>query len=101
MRWYKARITQGELTHPTDGEEWKNIDRVYPSFAEEIRNVRLGLATNGFCPFYNGYSKQYSVWPVIMVVYNLPPPVCMKDPFMLMTLFIPEKKARKKISMFT
>ncbi|XP_063941385.1 uncharacterized protein LOC135149574 [Daucus carota subsp. sativus] len=47
MRWYKNRdVKDGEISHPADGEEWKNFDRRYPSFAQEIRNIRLGLATD-------------------------------------------------------
>ena len=52
MRWYKNRdVKDGEISHPVIGEEWKNFDRQYPSFAQEIRNIRLGLATDGFNPF--------------------------------------------------
>ncbi|CAM8992321.1 unnamed protein product [Rhodiola kirilowii] len=102
MKWYKLRNKQqGELTHPSDGEEWKRFDSMHPSFSEEIRNVRLGLATDGFCPFNNGYAKQYSVWPVILVVYNLPPSMSMKDPYMFMTLLIPgEKSPTKDINIY-
>ena len=35
----------------------------------------------------------YSVWHVIVVVYNLSPSMCMKDPCMFMTLLIPWKKS--------
>lgn len=38
-------------------------------------------------------SSSYSVWPVIVVVYNLPPWRSMKEPFLLMTLLIPGKKS--------
>ncbi|GJS42403.1 transposon, En/Spm-like protein [Tanacetum coccineum] len=49
MSWHKYdRRLEGVLTHPCDGEAWKHIDRVYPSFAVEERNVRLGLSTDGF-----------------------------------------------------
>ena len=49
MKWYKNRVvTEGVLTHPADGEEWKEFDQNHPDFAQEIRNVRLGLATDGF-----------------------------------------------------
>ncbi|GKC12051.1 hypothetical protein Tco_1008833, partial [Tanacetum coccineum] len=36
------------------------------------RNVRLGLAADGFNPFVN-LSQSYSMWPVILRTYNLPP----------------------------
>ncbi|KAL0337718.1 UNVERIFIED_CONTAM: hypothetical protein Scaly_2046900 [Sesamum calycinum] len=33
------------MCHPSDVEAWKHFDRMYPKFAEEPRNVRLGLCT--------------------------------------------------------
>ncbi|XP_074378057.1 uncharacterized protein LOC141719578 [Apium graveolens] len=90
MRWYKNRdVKLGEISHPADREEWKFFDRRYPSFAQEIRNIRLGLATDGFNPFGPTRKKTYSVWPLVIVVYNLPPSMCMKKPFMFMTDIVP------------
>ncbi|XP_074373932.1 uncharacterized protein LOC141714303 [Apium graveolens] len=90
MRWYKKRdVKDGEISHPADGEEWKNFDRRYPSFAQEIRNIRLGLATDGFNPFGPTGKKTYSVWPVVIVVYYLPSSMCMKKPYMFMTDIVP------------
>ncbi|KAH7860681.1 hypothetical protein Vadar_016693 [Vaccinium darrowii] len=62
--------------HPADGEAWKDFDRQYLGFAKEARNVRLGLATDVFNPFGN-MSTSYSMWPVVVVPYNLPPWKCM------------------------
>jgi len=56
------------MSHPADGEAWQDFDRQYPDFAEEARNIRLGLATDGFNPFGNMNTK-YSMWPVIVVPY--------------------------------
>lgn len=39
------------MRHPVSCEEWKNFDQQYLEFAKENRNVRLGLATDGFNPF--------------------------------------------------
>ncbi|XP_060969785.1 uncharacterized protein LOC133037009 [Cannabis sativa] len=49
MRWHYSQRPKedGVLRHPADAEEWKQFDRLYPSFAVEPRNVRLGLATDG------------------------------------------------------
>ncbi|XP_074367216.1 uncharacterized protein LOC141707765 [Apium graveolens] len=57
---------------------------------KEIRNVRLGLSTDGFDPFRDAHAKEYTVWPVVIVVYNLSPSMCNKDPYMFMPLLIPE-----------
>ena len=54
----------------------------------ESRNVQLGLSNDGFNPFGN-MSLSYSMWPIVMTTYNLPPWLCMKDPYKMLTLLIP------------
>jgi hypothetical protein len=39
------------MSHLADGEAWQDFDRKYPNFAKDARNLRLGLATDGFNPF--------------------------------------------------
>lgn len=96
MRWHRdKRVDDGLLRHPADSEEWKDFDRNYPEFSCEPRNVRLRLATDGFNPFGN-MSNSYSMWPVILMSYNLPPWKCMKDPFFMMSLLIPGPHAPGK-----
>ena len=38
-------------------------------------------------------STSYSMWPVVLMPYNLPPLRCMKDPYMILSLLIPGRKA--------
>nr|GEW95828.1 hypothetical protein [Tanacetum cinerariifolium] len=64
---------------------WKNFDIKYPDFAKEPRNVQLRLAADGFNPFGN-LSQSYSMWPVILTTYNLPPWLCMKLQNLLSTI---------------
>ena len=73
MSWHHTERVQNEnfLSHPADSLQWKKFDVEYPWFAEEPRNVRLGLATDGFNPFGN-ISTSHSTWPVILIPYNLP-----------------------------
>ncbi|CAM8905895.1 unnamed protein product [Rhodiola kirilowii] len=89
MCWHASpRDDMYRMVHPSDGESWKHFDRCHPNFASESRNVRLGLCTDGFNPW--GIStKQYSVWPVMVTPYNLPPWLCMKTRFIWLTLLIP------------
>ena len=90
MKYHKYRtVDEGVLSHPADGEEWKEFDKTYPDFAADFRNVRLGLATDGFPQYSNATSTIYSVWPVVLLVYNLPHTMCMKDPYIFMTLLVP------------
>lgn len=93
MRWHKdKRGDDGELRHPADSQVWKKFDEMHESFSMDPRNVRLGLSSDGFNP-YGNMSTSYSMWPVFLVPYNLPPWKCMKDPFFFMCLLIPGPKS--------
>nr|XP_016483468.1 PREDICTED: uncharacterized protein LOC107804152 [Nicotiana tabacum] len=70
---------------------WKSFDYQHPTFPAELRNVRLGLASDGFQP-YGNMSTNHSIWPVVLVPYNLPPWDCMKNSYFMMTLLIPGLK---------
>lgn len=76
------------MHHPVDSPAWKHLNKTFPMFASEIRNVRLGLSTDGFKPF-GQTGKQYSSWPVILTLYNLPPWMCMKEQYMFLTVLVP------------
>ncbi|XP_010424636.1 PREDICTED: uncharacterized protein LOC104709773 [Camelina sativa] len=92
MRWHAtASNNDGKLRHPRDGEAWKSFDQKYPEFASDPRNVRLGLATDGFNPF-GTMSNSYSIWPVILFPYNLPPWMSMKQTSMILSMVIPGKQ---------
>ncbi|BBG92641.1 hypothetical protein Prudu_000434 [Prunus dulcis] len=58
MRWHKEkRVDDDVMRHPADGEAWKEFDRTFPEFAADPRNVRLGLATDGFNPSIDVYLR--------------------------------------------
>jgi len=59
---------------------------------EDPRNIRLGLASDGFNPF-RVMSSIHSTWPVLLIPYNLPPWVCMKQPSIILSMIIPGEKA--------
>ncbi|KAK9073871.1 hypothetical protein SSX86_006465 [Deinandra increscens subsp. villosa] len=93
MRWHEeGRTKDGYLRHPADSPAWKTFDFTYPEFAKECRNVRLGLASDGFNPFRT-MSVSHSTWPVVLMPYNLPPWLCMKPPYFLLCLLIPGPSA--------
>ena len=58
------------LRHPADSLQWKKIDRLYPDFGKEARNLRLGLATDGMNP-YGSLSTQHSSWPILLMTLPL------------------------------
>ena len=88
MRWHeKGRTKNGVPRHPTDLLAWKSLDNQYPSFASDCRNVRLGLASDGFNPF-GTMSSMHNTWPAVLMPYNLPSQLCMKQPYFIMSLLI-------------
>ncbi|XP_072081023.1 uncharacterized protein [Arachis hypogaea] len=73
MKWHVDGVCHDEsvITHPADADAWKQFDATHELFAQESRNVRLGLCTDGFNPF-SGSKTPYSCWPVFVTPYNLP-----------------------------
>nr|GEY20485.1 hypothetical protein [Tanacetum cinerariifolium] len=96
MTWHHEYQRDPEvLSHPSDGEAWKHFDRTHLSFTAEPRNVRLGLYADGFSPFGIS-SSNYSCWPVVVTPYNLPPWMCMKIPYIFLTITIPGPHSPKR-----
>ncbi|XP_070019526.1 uncharacterized protein [Nicotiana sylvestris] len=91
MRWHASdNNTDGLMRHPRDGETWKTFDRTHSGFASDPRNVRLGLASDGFSPF-GTMTATYSIWPVFLIPYNIPPWMCMKHTSFILSVIIPGK----------
>ena len=96
MRWHAEHVQEdGVMRHPSDAEAWKHFNAVWPDFAAESRNVRLGLCTDGFNPFGSS-GRQYSSWHVILTPYNLPPSMCMRDEVMFLTVIMSGPKSPKQ-----
>ncbi|XP_060959174.1 uncharacterized protein LOC133030448 [Cannabis sativa] len=97
MPWHKEKRLEefGVLRHPADGKAWKHFDELYPEFAADSRNVRMGLASDGFNPFSH-MSTTHSMWPVILLPYNMPPWLSMHKSNYLLTLLIPGPKSPGK-----
>jgi hypothetical protein len=90
MRWHKdgERENKEMMVHPSDLDAWKVLNNFDPEFVQYTRNVRIGLATDGFTPSDDN-TTSYSCWPVFAILYNLPPSLCMKYEFMFLCLIIP------------
>ncbi|KAJ0492169.1 putative Transposase-associated domain-containing protein [Helianthus annuus] len=97
MLWHDHYRTkeEGVLRHPADGKAWKHFDTTFPDFANDPRNVRLGLASDGFNPF-GAKSLSYSMWPVVLIPYNMPPWKSMVDASFMLALLIPGKDSPGK-----
>ncbi|XP_022002359.1 uncharacterized protein LOC110899776 [Helianthus annuus] len=88
LRWHSdSRVKDGKLRHVADSPQWRNIDNMFPEFGNETRNIRFGLSSDGFNPFGN-MSSRHSTWPVLLCIYNLPPWLCMKRKYIMMSLLI-------------
>ena len=75
------------MRHLANSLQWKTIDRLYPDFGKEPRNLRLGFVLDGMNPFDN-LSSNHSSWPVLLMIYNLPPWLCMKRKCMMLSMMI-------------
>ncbi|KAK4390261.1 hypothetical protein Sango_2089400 [Sesamum angolense] len=66
MMWHATpQIEKGSMCHPSNAEVWKYFDRMYPDFAEELRNVRLALCTDDFAP-----QELLQLWHVSVRTYD-------------------------------
>jgi len=39
------------LRHPADGSQWRKVDRTFPIFADDARNIRFALSMDVMNPF--------------------------------------------------
>ncbi|GJX94157.1 putative transposon, En/Spm-like protein [Tanacetum coccineum] len=85
------RITDGVLRHPVDSQAWRTIDEKFPKIAKDSRNLQLGISADGveLTPVdVNTGNRHHNVWPVLTVIYNLPPWLCMKRKFINLSVLI-------------
>jgi hypothetical protein len=79
------------LRYPADGSQFRAIDRELPKFADNTRNLRFALSTDGMNPFRE-QSSSHSTWPVTLCIYNLHPWLCIKRKFIMMPVLIQSLK---------
>jgi hypothetical protein len=74
-----------------DSPAQKYIDNdVDRSFGGEIRNLRLGLSLDGVNPFPHA-NTTHSTWPMLLMIYNLPPHLVTKKFFLQLCILISGK----------
>ncbi|KAL8156030.1 hypothetical protein AgCh_001196 [Apium graveolens] len=89
LTWHANQKSQdGQMRHPADSPSWRNVDYKWPEFGNEPRNLRLAMAADGINPHKNGMNNRYSCWPVVLTTYNLPPWLCMKRKFLMLTILV-------------
>ena len=74
MTWHKngKRYNPDKMVHPSDGEAWIRFNDKHRDKADEARNVRVALATDGFNP-YGMMAAPYTCWPVFVIPLIFPP----------------------------
>ncbi|XP_074356729.1 uncharacterized protein LOC141696494 [Apium graveolens] len=88
LTWHdRKRLKDGKLRHPADAQTWKEVDARWPDFSSDPRNLRLALSSNVF-NLFRSCNHDYSCWPVLMLIYNLPPWLCMKRKYIMLCLLI-------------
>jgi hypothetical protein len=75
------------IRHPADATEWQNIDSQNPKFGKDLRNIRIVMCTDGMNPFMN--NSTHSTWPIVFTILNLPPWLCNKQKYIMMSGLIP------------
>ena len=90
MRWHaskEAKSPEHIMRYTHDSPAWKHVDQNWPQFAEEPRNIRFGFAMDGINPYKLMRSK-YSVWPVLLINYNIPPWLAIKKGHVMLLVII-------------
>jgi hypothetical protein len=67
MSWHKEGVRENYevMVHLSDYEAWMTLDSFDVDFAIDVRNVRIGLATDGFDLFSTNYAP-YSCWSSLL-----------------------------------
>ncbi len=93
--WHKeVKSEAGMMRYVQDSPAWSHVDETWPSFASDPRNVRMGLAMDGVNP-HKLMRKPNSIWPVLLINYNIPPWLAMKKNYVILALIMPGPKAPK------
>jgi hypothetical protein len=75
-----------------DGRQWKHFDLAHKeNLSNGPRNIRFGLSTDEMNSF-GEMRNPHIMWPVIMCIFNLPPWLCHKQKYLLLTTLISNPK---------
>jgi hypothetical protein len=89
LGWHKEKHKQDAemIRHPTEATQWQNIDSQNLEFAIDSMNIRITMSIDGMNPFMN--SSTHSTWPIVLMILNLPPWLCNKWRYIMMSGLIP------------
>lgn len=93
MKWHAThKSPDGLVRSVVDSKAWAHVSLLDPTFQVESRNIHLGLALDGMNPF-SDMLLRYSVWPILLLNYNLPPWLTTKRFFVMMSILIPGRES--------
>jgi hypothetical protein len=75
------------IRHPADVTQRRNIDSRNLEFTINPRNIRITMSTDGMNPFLN--SSTHSTWLIVLIILSLPPWLCNKRKYIMMSGLIP------------
>ena len=88
--WHaKHRFEDGMVRSVLDSDAMHHIERKWPEFNADPRNVRLAASSDGFSPHGHFGLSTYTMWPVMLVNYNLPPSLAIKREHIILSVLIP------------
>ena len=85
------------ISHPADGSQWRNLNREYPQFDNDPRNIRFALSADGMNP-YGEFGSAHSTWPVTLCMFNIPPWLCLKRKFIMILLGAQGKDHQRQLT---
>jgi hypothetical protein len=93
LRWHHDFPNNDEevMKSVVDSPAWRHVDtNIDPTFSRDPRNLRFSLALDRVNPFKHN-STQHSTWPVLLLMYNLPPFLVTKKFFIQLCILISGK----------
>ena len=86
--WHaEKREFNGKMHHPSYSPSWKLVDHKWSNFASKPRNLRFAISVDGINP-HSSLSNKHTCWPILMIINNLPPWLCVKRKFIMLSLLI-------------
>ena len=100
--WHSKHMSDdGVMRMAVDSPSNKFVEAEWPDFQRDPRHVRLGLATDGISPFnLVGKAQPYSIWPVVLMNYNIPPWMSMKKGHLILSMLIPGPKQPTNLNVY-
>ena len=84
----KNRSQDDVIRMPADGSIFRVMEKKWPHFKEEPRNLRISLVVDGVNPFAHMKSL-YTVWPIFVINNNIPPWFSIKREHIMLSMIIP------------